>query len=160
MDLLFAIAGIDISALTGQALQLEVAKTPARGRAREFRAMLRQQEAAIETARSALSAAHKQASLPVSMNMQQHLQAWRLHSTVTGLSDCADLSAAEEQASAPSMWSANSGLAQHSHWSLCLYNPCAAEKQPSPPWIWAIVLCMACTAQLEALLCSVVARLC
>ena len=56
------IAGNDIMALTGQALALEVAKNPARGRAREFRAMQRQQEAAIETARAALSAAHKQAS--------------------------------------------------------------------------------------------------
>ena len=57
-------AGADGAVASREALALEGATNPAQGRAKEFKALVRQQQAAILASQSALTKAQKQASAP------------------------------------------------------------------------------------------------
>jgi hypothetical protein len=57
-------AGADGAVASREALALEGATNPAQGRAKEFKALVRQQQAAIRAAQSALTMAQQQVSAP------------------------------------------------------------------------------------------------
>ena len=82
---MYATAGADGAVASREALALESATNPAQGRAKEFKALVRQQQAAIRAATAALTKAQQQASA-LRMGTAASI-VWGLRSTATGLAN-------------------------------------------------------------------------